>query len=223
MAQALPVEHGLEVVRAVRLGGETRPRIAPAAWRLSELAGRLTELSGLGDGACLTLAFSVLLDAQQQGEPVAWITLEDSCFHPLDAWASGADLEALPVVRMADTQAIVRAADRLARSGGFGLLVLDLGAGDDKATALGQRPVRVSTAQQARLRSLAHHHGTAILCLTRKPESTASLGSLVSLHARTRRERTESGDYRVHLEAVKDKHRGPGWEHTEVFIGPDGL
>lgn len=220
-AQALPLSDDL--VRAVRLGGSPRSEPTPASWSLRELSGRLSELSGLGDGACLTFAFSLVLDAQRNEEPAAWITRADSSFYPLDAWSSGVDLEALPVVRVPDERAVVRAADRLARSGGFGLLVLDLGSADDKATALGQRPVRVVTAMQARLRSLAHRHDTAVLCLTRKPEGTSSLGSLVSLHARSRRERTERGDYICRLEAIKDKRRGPGWGFTETYTGPDGL
>ena len=39
----------------------------------------------------------------------------------IPAWARGADLEALAVVRLPDDRAIAHAADRLVRSGGFGL------------------------------------------------------------------------------------------------------
>lgn len=220
MAEPLPVE-GL--VRAVRLGADPAREPGPASWCLRELAGRLIEISGLGDSACLSLAFSLVLDAQHQGETAAWVTRRESCFLPQDAWAGGVDLEALAVVRVPDEEAILRAADRLTRSGGFGLVVLDLASGDDKATALGQHPTRVPTSVQARLRSLAHRHDTAILCMTRKPEGAASLGSLVSLHARVHRERTSDGWFRCSLEVIKDKRRGAGWEGAETFHGPDGL
>lgn len=220
MAEPLAVA-GL--VRAVRLGVDPLPEPGPARWCLRELAGRLIEISGLGDSACLTLAFSLVLDAQSQGETTAWVTRQESCFYPLDAWASGVDLDALPVVRVPDQAAVLRAADRLTRSGGFGLVVLDLAASDDKTTALGQHPGRVPTALQARLRGLAHRHGTAVVCLTRKPEDTASLGSLVSLHARARRERTADGWFRCSLEVIRDKRRGAGWQGAETFRGPDGL
>lgn len=221
MAQPLSSLEGL--VRAVHLGPDPAHAPASVGWCLRALAGRLTEISGLGDSAALTLAFSVVLDAQRQGETTAWITRRESSFLPLDAWASGVDLEALAVVRVPDERAVVRAADRLARSGGFGLLVLDLAAGDDKATALGRHPIQIPTAMQARLRGLAHRHGIAVLFLTRKGASTTSLGSLVSLHARARRERTPEGLYRCRLEVIKDKHRGPGWEVFETCRGPDGL
>lgn len=220
MAEPLPVE-GL--VRAVRLGADPAREPGPASWCLRELAGRLIEISGLGDSACLTLALSLVLDAQHQGETTAWITRRESCFHPPDAWAGGVDLEALAVIRVPDDGAVLHAADRLARSGGFGLVVLDLAAGDDMATALGRQPTRVPTAAQARLRALAHHHDTTILCLTRKPEGTASLGSLFSLYARARRQRTADGWFRCDLEVLKDKRRGTGWEGAETFRGPDGL
>ena len=38
----------------------------------------------------------------------------------------GIDLDALPVVRVPDARAAGRAADHLVRSGGFGLVVIDL-------------------------------------------------------------------------------------------------
>ena len=88
----------------------------------------LTELSGVGGSACLTLATSIVLDAQRQEETTAWITSNNSNFFPLDVAAAGIDLEALAVVRVPDAPSVARAADRLARSGAFGLLVLDLGA-----------------------------------------------------------------------------------------------
>ena len=181
-------------------------------WDLQEIAGRLTELSGLGGSACLTLAMSMVLDAQRQDETVAWITSSDSSFFPIDAAAAGVDLEALTVVRVPGAPVVARAADRLARSGAFGLLVLDLGA----------RP-RVSAALQARLRGLARKHETAILCLTEKRGSTSSLGSLVSLRGEARIRRLGEDRYACDLHVLKDKHRGPGWTHTEICRGPEGL
>jgi recombination protein RecA len=181
-------------------------------WDLQEIAGRLTELSGLGGSACLTLATSMVFDAQCQGETAAWITGNNSSFFPLDVAAAGVDLEALAVIRVPDASAVARAADKLARSGAFGLLVLDLGA----------HP-RVSAALQARLRGLARKHDTAILCITEKPGKASSLGSLVSLRAEARIRRLDDDSFACELRVLKDKHRGPGWTHTEVCTGPDGL
>lgn len=195
----------------------TRPA-SPAAvpltprWDLQEIAGRFTELSGLGGSACLTLATSMVLDAQRQAETSAWISSKNSSFFPLDVAAAGVDLESLAVVRVPDASAVARAADKLARSGAFGLLVLDLGA-----------TPRVPAALQARLRSLARKHDTAILCLTEKSGKASSLGSLVSLRGEARIRRLSEDRFACELRILKDKQRGPGWVHTEVCRGPDGL
>lgn len=181
-------------------------------WDLDEITGRLTEISGLGGNACLTLAISMVLDAQRRSETVAWITDAGSSFFPLDAAAAGVDLEALAVVRVPDTDDVPRAADRLARSGGFGLLVLDLG---EKA--------RMPTPLQARLRGLADRHEMGVLCLTDKRGSASSLGSLVSLRGEACVRRKGRGRFACELQVIKDKHRGPGWSHTEICRGPDGL
>lgn len=223
MRAELAVSIPSNIVRAVRIGSLGTIAPTPARWCLQELCGRLTEISGLGDSATLTLAFSVVLDAQHQGETLAWVTRSESSFFPPDAWASGADLEALPVVRMPDDRSVVHATDKLARSGGFGLVIFDLGSGNDKATALGRaRPPRLPMAMQARLRSLAYRHDMAILCLTRKAASVPSIGSMVSLRGMARRDRQDDR-FVCRLHMLKDKHRGPGWVHTETVRGPDGL
>jgi len=221
-ALTLPVPPG--VVRAVRLGGGAAIAPAPASWSLQELRGRLVEISGVGDSACLTLAFSVVLDAQHQRETVAWVTRTESCFFPLDAWASGADLQALAVIRLPGDREIMRATDRLARSGGFGLVVFDLGSASNKATALGRAAApRISPAMLARLRSLAHRHDMAMLCLTRKTNHDSSLGPMVSLRAEACRDRLDVDRFTCTVNVLKDKQRGAGWRHAEILRGPDGL
>ena len=97
-----------------------------SSWGYAALAGRLAELSGTGATALLTAAFGLVLEAQQAGDPVAWVTSRTSSFFPPDAAEGGVDLEALAVVRAEDTVQAARAADQLLRSGGFGLVVLDL-------------------------------------------------------------------------------------------------
>lgn len=222
MAQPLPVPPG--VVRAVRLGNDTHLAPVPVGWNLDELRGRLAEISGLSDSSSLTQAFSLVLDAQGQEEPVAWLTRQESAFFPIDAWCNGVDLEALIVVRLPDEDAILRATDRLARSGGFGLLIADLGSSSDKATALGRaQPPDVPMSAQARLRSLAHRHDMSIVFLTRKTRKQPSIGSLVSLRAESHRTRTPDGYFSCSLNVLKDKYRGPGWAHDELVRGPDGL
>ncbi|HSH70547.1 MAG TPA: hypothetical protein VK997_11560 [Deferrisomatales bacterium] len=199
-----------DILSASRLATST-PAVA-AEWSTAALAGRLAELSAAGAAATLTLAFALVLDAQQRGEPAAWITTTGSSFFPPDAAAGGVDLDALVVVRVATAPQMFRAADRLARSGGFGLLVLDLG---DRA--------HMPAPAQTRLAGLAAHHGLLLLCLTRKDDAAPSLGSLISLRAAAAREDRGDGRFACTAQVLKDKRRGPGWSHTELCRGPDGL
>ena len=195
------------------------------SWRLAALAGRLVELSSREGTAGLTLAFSLVLDAQRAGEPVGWLTADDSAFFPPDAARGGVDLDALVVVRLPAAGLLPRAAEHLARSGAFGLLVLDLG-----------EAARVPVPMQMRLLGLAREHESAVLFLTRKGGGDASLGSLVSLRAEARQEpavrqeavgvgarRAGVTDFTCTAQVLKDKRGGPGWSHVEVCRGPDGL
>ena len=186
---------------------------APERWSLAALRGRLVELSARGAAATLTAAIEVVAEAQTQGEPVAWLTLTQSSFYPPDAAESGIDLAALVIVRAADATTLARAAERLLRSGAFGLIVLDLGA-----------QAELSMQIQGRLVTLAQTHDAAIVCLTEKPNDAASLGSLVSLRAEALRStRAEHGELTVTLRALKDKRRGPGWAHSLKRRGPAGM
>ncbi len=187
-------------------------------WSPAETAGRLVELSG---PARTTLAFSLILAAQQKREPIAFIRVGNaSLFFPQDAADSGVDLAALPIVTVpagaagTGAQCAARAADLLLRSGAFGLVVLDLE--DDGALPM---------PMQSRLVGLAHKHGATILCLTKKHAAAASISSLVSLRAQARHslEGPRNGRVRCGVEITKDKHRGPGWTHDEVLRGPPGL
>lgn len=190
--------------------GASRPRTA-ARWGLEELGGRLAELSSSTGGA-LSIAIELVLEAQLAGEPSAWVSAGQDLFYPPDVAECGVDLDALPVVRVRGAQEGARAAEHLARSGAFGLIVLDLG----KAEPL---PLAV----QARLVKLAQRHETALLCLTRKDQESRSLGPLVSLRAEVRRERRDEGGFICELRILKDKRRGPGWTLQELRRGPPGL
>jgi recombination protein RecA len=194
----------------LRWGAVELQRSAP--WSLDEIAGRLVEVSGSGALASLTLAFGLVLEAQQHGEPVAWITSTKSAFYPPDVAEGGVDLDALVVVRVPSAQAVPRAADRLVRSGGFGFVVLDLGA-----------HAKVPIPLQARLAGLAQKHHTAIVYLTQKPSQAPSLGSLISLRVQAHRTKSAEDRFTCELRVFKDKHRGPTWAYEEVCRGPAGL
>lgn len=185
---------------------------APFRWNLVELEGRLVELSANNGGAVLTLAFALVWDAQQRVEPTAWVMEAGSSFYPPDAAANGIDLEALVVARVPDKQAISRAGERLARSGAFGLIVLDMGA-----------EANIPPALQGRLMQQAQRHGTTILCVTEKSGKTPSLGSLISLRGQAQRQRKGSNHFVAKLTVTKDKRKGPGAMWREGSHGPPGL
>jgi recombination protein RecA len=180
-------------------------------WSLAEIAGRLVEISGSRAAASLTLAFGLVLDAQRQGEPVGWVTTSENFFYPPDAAQTGVDIDALLIVRVPEARAILRAGEKLLRSGGFGAIVLDIGA------------ARIPMPLLSRLAALAKQHHAALVCLTKKESDEPSLGSLISLRVEARRMRSAEGLFACELKVLKDKRRGPTWSHSEVCYGPAGV
>jgi len=199
-----------------RLGIQYGPAGIPSSreWTLDSLAGRFVELSSPAAGASLTAAVALVREAQLRGEPAAWVGVGGSIFYPPDVAASGVDLDALPVVRAVDTHAGARAADHLLRSGGFAVVVIDLGP---------HHSLRMS--MQSRLSGLANKHRTLLLCLTRKRTDAPSIGSLVSIRGEARVERLSFDRFSCEVSVIKDKRRGPGWRHTSgtLYRGPEGL
>ena len=102
-------------------GGQQR---AAEPWGLAALRGRLVELSARGAAATMTIAIDIVLEAQREAEPVAWIVpwttdarSASGTFYPPDAADSGVDLSALVVIRAPSAIAATRSAERLLRSG----------------------------------------------------------------------------------------------------------
>jgi recombination protein RecA len=188
-----------------------RPAVIATPWTLDEVAGRFVEISGAAASAALTLTFTLIREAQERGEPVGWITLAEHSFYPPDVAQGGIDLDALVVIRLARAERIARAGEKLLRSGGFGVIVLDLGTAD------------IPMPLQTRLTGLAHHHHTALICLTEKTHGAFSLGSLVSLRAHAEKKHLEGNRFACALRVLKDKRRGPTWNYEEFYTGPAGL
>jgi recombination protein RecA len=188
-----------------------RDIVQPSPWSLAAIAGRFIEISTSANAASLTLAFGLVREAQKKSEPVGWVTSAESFFYPPDAAQGGVDLAALVVIRVLHAATIPTAGEKLLRSGGFGLVVLDLGTAD------------IPTPLQSRLTGLAQHHHAALVCLTEKESKTFSLGSLVSLRAHAERQRSSGNRFTCKLRVLKDKRRGPTWSHEELFNGPAGL
>src|SRR5207237_10447150 len=102
-------------------------------------------------------------------------------------------LAELAVIGIVRTGSIPRAVEKLLRSGGFGLVVLDLGTAD------------IPMPLQSRLIGLAQHHHAGLVCLTEKESKTFSLGSLVSLRAHAEKRRTSENRFACSLQVMKDK------------------
>jgi recombination protein RecA len=171
----------------------------------------LVEISGSWADASLTVAFGLVLEAQRRGEPVGWVMAGKNFFYPPDVAKGGVDIDALVVVRLAEPGAISRAGEKLLRSGGFGLVVLDIGA------------VEIPLPLLSRLAALAQQHHATLVCLTNKDGQEPSLGSLISLRVEARRARIGAGRFECGLKVLKDKRRGPTWSYSEVCYGSAGL
>jgi recombination protein RecA len=169
------------------------------------------EISASAASASLTLAFGLVRQAQKRGEPVGWVMGVENAFYPPDAAQGGADLAALVVVRLSAAANIARVGEKLLRSGGFGVVVLDLGSAD------------IPMPLETRLTGLAHRHHTALICLTEKANGAFSLGSLVSLRAHAERRRVKGNRFACALRVFKDKRRGPTWSYEDFYAGPAGL
>ena len=219
MAQA-PVAD-LPLRRATDLAS---PPAAAGHWNLAALRGRLVELVGGPDSANVTLAVRLILEAQQAGEFAAWVATRRDVFCPPDGAAAGVDPGALPVVWALPApgekpgageqpaREASRAAERLLRSGAFGLVVIDLA-----------RDLSLSPVSQGRLLRLAEHHDALLLILRRKRRDARYSGSLVTVRAESSRERIGPGRFRATITNTKDKREGPGWTTSEEFDGPPGL
>lgn len=182
-----------------------------ARWELSTLKGKLSELSGQS-AAGVSVALRLIAQTQQGGEPAAWIGSTSRLFYPPDAVGWGIDWEALPIIGLGDARQAARAADKLLRSGAFGLVIVDL-------------PPRafVPAPLLGRLMHLAETHNSALLFLTQKSPTEDSLSSLIALRAQASWASLNARRLRARLDIIKDKRRGPGHQHLEDYHGPLGL
>ena len=150
---------------------------------------------------------------------------------------SGVEARRLPVSRVARARgastatvsagAAFRATVELTRSGGFGLVVLDLGPGalDEKLEKPARR-YRKTRAQLSipfitKLVGIAQKTATAVVVLTEKTRESSSLNSLISLRCEARRNPERPCE--VEIDVLKDKRRGPGRRYREVCRAPAGL
>lgn len=232
-------------VRQLRILPQVTAETLEQPWLLAELIGRLVEITGQAASARLSWVVQFVAQAQRAGETVAWIQPKGGSLFPPDLQQSGVNLATLPVIRLTDTGSMLRAADILLRSGGFGVVVLDL-------TADAIAPP--SDAQLGRLLGLAQKHNAIAMFVTglelqalpypkrevmgkkptpwhetlpkmqdNTPNFANTLGSLVSLRLDVRRHRLPDGSFVIEMEATKDKRKGPGRTMQEKRLPPQGV
>ncbi len=213
----LLTESGL-TFRPAMLVGEERPlaRLRYGHELGGLTTGRLTEVSGAGGGAGLTLAASFLRRAQGRGQTVLWLGCDGKTFYPPDMQAAGVDLERLPVLFLPQPADAALAATRLLSSGGFDLLVWDL-------ASWKKPPSRLPVALLARLGAMARHHRAAVLILTAKGEDEPSLGCLVGLRLGVQAEAGDPSLLRVKVLKDKRGSAGEGREWQWRCGVPEGL
>ncbi len=139
--------------------------------------GEVVEVCGGVSSGKATLALGSALGVLGSGGRAAWVD-SGAGFWPLAALEAGAPADRLVVVRTPDDDAACRAADiLLGASGAVDLVVVDLSA------RAGLREARVT-----RLARLAERGGAVLVFLSGRPEGAASLGALVGLRLRVRRQ-----------------------------------
>jgi len=183
-------------------------------------SGRLTEITRLPQGAQLTLAVSCVRQAQVRGESVAWVQMEGGSLFPPDLADSGVDLDALLIVHVpasAGRAGLEKAAELLLRSGGFGLVVIDLVGVIAEGGAQLQLPV------QSRLLGLVREHACAALFLSDGSGGHRSLGPLIGLCIEPHRQRVGRGAFVLEPHARKDKSGSLCALASEPRRGPWGL
>ena len=221
--------------------GEERPAEEAGDWGLPLLLGRLTEVSGTGSTGILSCALGLVAEAQRDEARyglAAWVGTTGSSFFPPDAVRAGASPERLVFLRLASASEQVRAAAALARSGAFGLIVLDLAESAPAAFSPSflspSRPLRARGSSApgvpplTRLAGLARRYRSAVVALTEKPPSAASLDPWV-----LGRYDAGHGEDGITITVVKDKRPGegplsrspfpPGFRFSEECDVPAGM
>ena len=187
-------------------------------WSYTALQGRLVSLLPGAMSAPVSAVFQLIWDAQNEGETVVWIGGTQSCFFPPDAARQGVDVEAVTVIRLTTDKDMWFAADTLIRSGGVGMVIIDL------ASMAGHHTTKGVLALQHRLAGLARTHNTAVVILPHR-EYVADNGALVSMTVKTHARPLDVPPYTWQLEATpqKDKTGTTNWKTEAVCDVPDGL
>ncbi len=208
-----------------RKGTLLAPRAEPVplgSARLDQLLGggvprgQVVEVSGAASSGKATLAFAVCQRALERGQAAAWIDPggRSGVFWPLVAVERGLPVDRLLVVRVVGHTAALRAAHiLLSSSGAVAVVVVDLPAG-----------AAVRERELVALQRLAERSSTALLFLTARARSAASLGAQVALRLHV--DRRSGGGARapnLSVSVLRHKQGMSQREAEESAHGPDRL
>jgi hypothetical protein len=147
--------------------------------------GRLSEICGAPSSGRTSLALGLLAETLERGVLAAWIDLADA-FDPASAVAAGSNLEHLLWVRARSEDEALRSCERLLRTEGFELIILDLALQEAPSTigsTIGRKPrpkkagVTIRDVSWLRLARLAASTRTVLVALS----NTSTTGSRAEL------------------------------------------
>ncbi len=177
--EALLVDLGSQIRRGPAQEAVPSPRLLPTGLRDLDAQlgggfphGRLSEICGAPSSGRTSLALRLLAETQRDGALAAWVDLADA-FDPASALASGVTLERLLWARPGRLQDAIRSSERLLRTEGFELVVLDL-----SSESSARRP-SVQDVTWLRLARLAASSHTSLVLLSgsESADPSASAGS----------------------------------------------
>src|SRR5580693_2340393 len=156
--------------------------------------GCLTEICGPASSGRTTLLLAALAAATRRGECCVLVDASDALY-PQSAAAAGIELDRLLWVRCGENstraehrlEQLLRATDLLLESGGFGLIVLDLGDLPPQAAR------RIPLTTWFRFRRAIEHTPTILLTIERQPIAGSCSSMLLKLGAAKRRKNVAPG------------------------------
>lgn len=182
---------------------------------LAGLTGKVVEFSGWNQSACLSLTIPLIKESQKGLKECAWIlpaaVRGESLFFPPDFHNAGIDCGRIPIIRSNNVMDSFSIAEKLIRSCGFSLVVLDLTEGK-----------RVRGSAVGRISAMAQRYQSLLLCLTRNPPGHPSLDPMIFIHVHVDAYLND-GRYQVTATVQKDKTQAPGLKRTWTYETPIGL
>jgi recombination protein RecA len=188
----------------------------PQSFDMAGLSGRVVEFSSWHQPACVSLSALFILECQKLKRGRAWIvpgnSADASVFYPPDIISAGIDCSSLPILKAESAVDGFGLTERLLRSGGFGIVVLDLYAEkNQKRYSLG------------RLHNIAQRHDGLVLCLTRSQPGHPSLDPMVFVHVHVSVQSIGRNRNRLSAVIQKDKTGSPGKCLEWIYESPPGL